>query len=94
MPKQVQKSEAIVRVIEATAKGEFREQVYVGCDTLQHAKDTADRLQREFDEDGDPCRTYVYKSDDPIPVYAGLAAYYPHRTKNFNRQGDPTRRMN
>ena len=94
MPKKTQKSAVVVKVVEALPGGEFRNTVEVGCDTVQHAKDTADRLQREFDEDGDPCRTYVYKDNDPAPHYAGLAVFYPHRTKNFNRQGDPTRRMN
>ena len=37
-----------------------------------NAKAAADRLQREFDEDCDPCRTYVYRGNDPLPVYAGL----------------------
>ena len=41
---------------------------------IADAKDAADRLQEEFDADGDPCRTYVY-STGPVPIYAGLARY-------------------
>jgi len=94
MSKTKQQASVNVKVIEAKSGGGFIERVSVGCDTLAHAQATADRLQREFDQDSDPCRTYVYKDDDPIPVYAGLAAFYPHPKKDFNRKGDPTRRMN
>jgi hypothetical protein len=94
MPKkQVQQSSVQVRVIEAQPGGVFVERVWVGCDTFAHAQATADRLQREFDEDSDPCRSYVYKDNDPVPVYAGLAVYYPHPKKDFNRKGNPFRKM-
>lgn len=91
MPKQVQKSEVAVKVIMAIPGGEFVEKVWVGCDTLQHAKDTADRLQREFDDDCDPCRSYVYKDGDPIPVYAGMARFFYDKRKDYNRNGVPQR---
>jgi hypothetical protein len=93
MPKNHQNHSVTVKAIQALKGGGFEETVSVGCDTQQHAQITADRLQREFDADGDPCRTYVYKGDDPVPVYAGLATFFYHKTKDFNRQGR-TQRMN
>lgn len=93
MPKQQPKSEVLVRVFEALKGGEFKERVSVGCDTLQHAKDTADRFQREFDSDCDPCRSYVYKDSDPAPVYAGMARFFYDKKKDYSRKGT-TQRMN
>lgn len=62
-----------VRTIRALPGGKFEDigEFQCGPDHV-NAKAAADRMQREFDDDCDPCRTYVIRGKDPIPVYAGL----------------------
>lgn len=62
-----------MKVIKALPGGVFEDGSEFNCDSVQHACQAADRLQREFDNDADPCRTYVYKGEDLVPIYAGLA---------------------
>lgn len=99
MPKKtshsVPKFEIKVRVIRAKPGGVFENGSEFNCESIDNAKQVADRLQREFDDDCDPCRTFVYKGDDPVPVYAGAARFFYDRKKDFNRKGADTRsRMN
>jgi hypothetical protein len=65
-----------VKTIQAIrlADGEIRfdETGEFNCGSPRDAYNVADRLQREFDDDCDPCRTYVFKGNDPVPVHAGL----------------------
>ena len=61
-----------VKTVRALPKGIFVDGGEFNCGSPADAKSAADRLQREFDADSDPCRTYVYRKGDNIPVYAGL----------------------
>jgi hypothetical protein len=61
-----------VKTVRALPGGHFQEGGEFNCGSPADAKSAADRLQREFDADSDPCRTYVYRKGDNIPVYAGL----------------------
>jgi len=61
-----------VRTVRAQPGGKFIEGSEFRCSSIQDAKNSADRIQREFDEDCDPCRAYVYGSGSPVPVYAGM----------------------
>lgn len=61
-----------VETVKATLEREFKVTGAFNVAAIMDAKDAADRIQREFDEDGDPCRTYVYRNGDSVPVYAGL----------------------
>lgn len=62
-----------VRTVKAISGGKFTDTGEFQCGPDPHnAKSAADRMQREFDDDCDPCRTYVHRVGDPIPVYAGL----------------------
>lgn len=62
-----------VKTVKALPGGRFEDSGEFQCGPDPgNAKAAADRLQREFDDDCDPCRTYVMRGNDPIPVYAGL----------------------
>jgi hypothetical protein len=62
-----------VQTVRALPGGKFLEGVIFQCGSdARDAKSAADRMQREFDEDCDPCRTYVLRGNDRIPMYAGL----------------------
>lgn len=62
-----------VRTVKALPGGNFETTGEFQCGPDPgNAKAAADRLQREFDDDCDPCRTYVIRGSDPMPVYAGL----------------------
>lgn len=62
-----------VHTVRALPGGKFESSGEFQCGPdIGNAKAAADRLQREFDDDCDPCRTYVFRSNDMIPVYAGL----------------------
>lgn len=90
MPRQnhrLQKFEIQVKTIKALPGGKFEEAGSFNCGKEEDARAAADRLQREFDADSDPCRTYVYKGEDPIPVYAGLCSFFYDKKKDYNRQG-------
>lgn len=75
MPKfkqQPTKYDYTVRTIAAVKGGKFITTGEFNCASGADARQAADRLQREFDADCDPCRTYVFNNAGPLPVYAGL----------------------
>lgn len=75
MQKQRQQPERFnftVKTVRALPGGEFTDGSEFNCGTQRDAFNVADRMQREFDTDCDPCRTYVYRAGDLAPVYAGL----------------------
>lgn len=62
-----------VQTVRALPGGQFLDGVVFQCGSdARDAKSAADRMQGEFDVDGDPCRTYVLRGSDPVPMYAGL----------------------
>lgn len=61
-----------IEIVEALRGEKFRVTGEFNVADIYDAKNSADRMQREFDEDGDPCRTYVYREGDPVPFYAGM----------------------
>jgi hypothetical protein len=75
MPKHHQnagKYPLIVRSIAAVKGGTFIPIGEHGEANFRNARESADILQRDFDEDADPVRVYIYKDGEPVPVYAGL----------------------
>lgn len=63
-----------VKVVQAFPGGKFEGKSEFNCSSQRDAFNVADRLQREFDEDADPRRSYVFRGNDPVPVYSGLAS--------------------
>lgn len=59
-----------VRIVEATKGGAFRVVEEIQFDNKQTARETCERLQDEFDEDGDPKRVYLL-DNDKVPMRAG-----------------------
>jgi hypothetical protein len=70
--RQAERFDFTVKIVRAMPGGKFESSGEFNCGSPADARDAADRLQREFDADADPCRSYVYKNGDSIPVYAGL----------------------
>ncbi len=69
---QPQQFNYTVKTVRALPGGKFVEEREFNCENGRDANRVADRLQGEFDDDADPCRTYVYRGTDPVPVHAGL----------------------
>lgn len=61
-----------VKTVRALPREKFTDEREFNCENGRDAYQVADRLQQEFDADADPCRTYVYRGTDPVPVHAGL----------------------
>lgn len=57
-----------------------------GTDVRAHCLE-ADRLQKEYDEDAEPIRVYVYESDNMVPVYAGRQWLFNELVYVFQRHG-------
>lgn len=66
-----QRFDFTVKTIRAHLDGEFVDEGQFNCADIRDAKDAADRLQREFDFDSEPCRVYVYRLGEVAPIYAG-----------------------
>lgn len=62
-----------VRIVTARGRGvfEWRESADIRFTSRSSASDECDRLQAEFDKDGDPKRAYVL-DQTRVPIRAGL----------------------
>ena len=70
--KKIRNDNHEVVMVRAGADGTFYEIGRMERPTRSEALRTANNLQRDFDDDCDPCRTYVYPEGSVIPIAAGL----------------------
>lgn len=91
MKRQVHKKSGkyVIRIITAMKDKTFQITGEHSRDTFREARQDADTLQSEIDEDCDSARTYIYEEGNPVPFYAGLQMEIQqrnyHSLKNTSR---------